>query len=130
MTQLAKPPGEVPMGCGLEMEPARACSPYAPPALFAGLGALYDTTTSTVRPLFTQLKGIDARAGERSRHDYQFMDGEHAPFDTPIVGNGHYSAGGDALTSCLPTCVSHLVSPVARAESRCAIWASRPSAAC
>ena len=30
-------------GCGLEVEPARACSPYAPPALFTGTGALYDT---------------------------------------------------------------------------------------
>ena len=27
--------------CVLEVEPAGACSPYAPPALFTGTGALY-----------------------------------------------------------------------------------------
>jgi hypothetical protein len=127
MTQLAKPRAKFQWGAVSRWN-LRGLARRMPARIIHR--ALYDTTTSTVRPLFTQLKGIDARAGERSRHDYQFMDGEHAPFDKAQVGNGHYSAGGDALTSCLPTCVSHLVSPVARAESRCAIGASRPSAAC
>jgi hypothetical protein len=38
-------PGRV-QGCGLEMEPAGACWPYDPPALFTGTGALYGTPTS------------------------------------------------------------------------------------
>jgi hypothetical protein len=39
-------------GCGLEVEHARACYPHDPPASFTGTGrALYDTPTSTSRPL-------------------------------------------------------------------------------
>ena len=39
-------------GYGLEVEHARACYPHDPPASFTGTGrALYDTPTSTPRPL-------------------------------------------------------------------------------
>ena len=37
-------------GCDLEVEPARACYPYAPPAVFTGTGALYDRPTSALSP--------------------------------------------------------------------------------
>jgi len=39
-------------GCGIEVEHARACYPHDPPASFTGTSrALYDTPTSTPRPL-------------------------------------------------------------------------------
>lgn len=49
---ILRPAGRTPAGlrpgCDLEVEPARACNPYAPPAVFTGTGALYDRPTSAL----------------------------------------------------------------------------------
>ena len=46
MSSKAESPDESEV-CGFEVEPAGACWPYDPPALFTGTGALYGTPTST-----------------------------------------------------------------------------------
>ena len=53
------------IGCCIQVEPARVCSPHAPPALFTGTGR---STTRRLRPLdrcLPQLKGIHVGRGIR-----------------------------------------------------------------
>ena len=51
-------------GARFPVEPARACYPYAPPALFTGTGALYDTPTSTARLPSAPVEGGMTQGGE------------------------------------------------------------------
>src|SRR5665647_1276881 len=53
-------------GCGLEVEPARACYPHDPPASFTGTrGALRHADFDHSTVVSPQLKGIDAGRGSR-----------------------------------------------------------------
>ena len=101
----SRTPGRSSKGCDLEVEPARARSPYAPPALFTGTGALYDTPTSKVRPLSAQLRGIDSVRGEPTERRHIGLAAARGGAIRPAVGVVTHRWTGNTVHSAHPKSV-------------------------